>query len=107
MLTQKRKNMKIQIQSLHFTADKKLLDFIGKKLNKLDQYYDRIIDSDVILSLENLNTQIKDKVVVIRTKIPGSTLIARERAKAFEESVDLAIESLRRQLERYKSKIKN
>lgn len=99
--------MKLQIQSLHFTADKKLIEFIGKKMTKLDQVYDRIIDSDVILSLENLNTQIKDKVVVIRTKIPGSTLIAKERAKVFEESVDLAIESLRRQLERYKSKIKN
>lgn len=99
--------MKFQIQSLHFTADQKLLDFIGKKLSKLDQYYDKIIDSDVILSLENLNTQIKDKVVVIRTKIPGSTLVAKERAKVFEESVDLAIDSLRRQLERYKSKIKN
>lgn len=107
MLIQKLKIMKIQIQSLHFTADKKLLDFIGKKLNKLDQYYDRIIDSDVILSLDNLNTQIKDKVVVIKTKIPGSTLIAKERAKVFEESVDMAIESLKRQLERYKSKLKN
>lgn len=99
--------MKIQIQSLHFTADQKLLEFIGKKMNKLDQFYDRIIDSDVILSLDNLNAQVKDKVVVIRTKIPGSTLIAKEKAKVFEESVDLAIESLRRQLERYKSKIKN
>ena len=99
--------MKIQIQSLHFTADQKLLEFIGKKMNKLDQFYDRIIDSDIILSLDNLNAQVKDKVVVIRTKIPGSTLIAKEKAKVFEESVDLAIESLRRQLERYKSKIKN
>jgi len=99
--------MKIQIQSLHFDADQKLIEFIGKKMNKLDQFYDRIIDSDVILSLENLNTQVKDKVVVIRTKIPGNTLVAKERAKAFEESVDLAIESLRRQLERSKSKIKN
>lgn len=107
MLTLKPKKMKIQIQSLHFTADKKLLDFISKKMKKLDQFYDRIIDSDVILSLENMNTQIKDKVVVIRTKIPGTILIAREKAKVFEESVDLAIESLRRQLERYKTKIKN
>lgn len=99
--------MKVQIQSLHFDADQKLLQFITKKLDKLEGFYDRIIDSDVILSLEHLNTQIKDKVVVIKTKIPGTTLIAKERAKGFEESVDLAVESIRRQLERYKSKIKN
>jgi putative sigma-54 modulation protein len=99
--------MKVQIQSLHFDADQKLIQFINKKLGKLEGLYDKIIDSDVILSLDNLNTQIKDKVVVIKTNLPGTTLIAREKAKVFEESVDLAIESIRRQLERYKSKIKN
>ena len=96
--------MKTQIQTLHFTADQKLLSFIEKKINKLPLIYDKIIDSSVVLSMENLNTQVKDKVVVIKTNIPGNTLVAKEKAKAFEESVDLAIESLRRQLEKIKNK---
>ncbi len=96
--------MKIQIQTVHFDADQKLLSFIEKKVHKLSLFYDRIIDSKIVLSLENLNTQIKDKVVVIRTNIPGSTLVAKEKAKAFEESVDLAVDSLKRQLERNKNK---
>ncbi len=99
--------MKVQIQSLHFDADKKLVDFITKKVNKLQQFYDQIIDSDVVLSFENLNTQVKDKVVVIKTKIPGTTLVAKEKAKVFEESVDLAVESIKRQLDKYKQKIKS
>lgn len=98
--------MKVQIQSLHFDADKKLVDFITKKVNKLQQFYDQIIDSDVVLSFENLNTQVKDKVVVIKTKIPGTTLVAKEKAKVFEESVDLAVDSIKRQLDKYKQKIK-
>lgn len=96
--------MKIQIQTVHFTADQKLLSFIEKKVNKLTLFYDKIIDSSVVLSMENLNTQIKDKVVVIKTNIPGNTLVAKETAKVFEESVDLAIDSLKRQLERIKNK---
>ena len=96
--------MKIQIQTVHFTADQKLLSFIEKKINKLPLIYDKIIDSSVVLSMENLNTQVKDKVVVIKTNIPGNTLVAKETAKAFEESVDLAIDSLRRQLEKMKNK---
>ena len=96
--------MKTQIQTLHFTADQKLLSFIEKKINKLPLIYDKIIDSSVVLSMENLNTQVKDKVVVIKTNIPGNTLVAKEKAKAFEESVDLAIESLRGQLEKIKNK---
>lgn len=96
--------MKIQIQTLHFDADQKLLSFIEKKVTKLSVFHDKIIDSSVILSMENLNTQVKDKVVVIKANIPGTTLIAKETAKAFEESVDLAVDSLKRQIERLKNK---
>lgn len=96
--------MRVDIQTVHFTADQKLLDFIEKKVKKLTLFYDRIIDSSVVLSLENLNTQVKDKVVVIKTSIPGNVIIAKEKAKVFEESVDLAVDSLKRQLERIKNK---
>ncbi|HNB48752.1 MAG TPA: ribosome-associated translation inhibitor RaiA, partial [Chitinophagales bacterium] len=96
--------MKIQIQSLHFDADKSLKDFINKKLVKLETFYDKIIDSDVVLSLEQLNTQVRDKVVVIKTNIPGGTLIAKEKSKKFEAAVDLAVESLKKQLEKIKAK---
>ncbi|MCB0507972.1 MAG: ribosome-associated translation inhibitor RaiA [Chitinophagales bacterium] len=96
--------MKIQIQSVHFDADQSLKSFINKKLAKLETFYDRIIDSDVVLSLEQLNTQVRDKVVVIKTNIPGSTLIAKEKSKKFEEAVDLAVDSLKKQLSKIKSK---
>lgn len=99
-------SMKIQIQSLHFDADQSLKEFINRKLTKLETFYDRIIDSDVILSLEQLNTQVKDKVVVIKTNIPGNTLIAKEKSKKFEQAVDMAVDSLKRQIEKIKTKSK-
>jgi putative sigma-54 modulation protein len=99
-------SMKIQIQSLHFDADQSLKDFINRKLVKLETFYDRIIDSDVILSLEQLNTQVKDKVVVIKANIPGTTLVAKEKSKKFEQAVDMAVDSLRRQIEKIKTKKK-
>lgn len=99
--------MKVEIQTLHFNADSKLLDFINKKVNKLETFYDKIIGSDVILSLEQLNTQVKDKVVIIKTQIPGTILIAKEKSKKFEEAVDLATESIKRQMEKIKGKTVN
>lgn len=96
--------MKIQIQSLHFNADQKLLDFIGKKMNKLETFYDRVIGSDVILSLEQMNSQVKSKVVTIKAHLPGTVLIAKEKSRKFEEAVDLATESIRRQMLRMKSR---
>ena len=45
--------MKIRVQSIHFSADVKLLDFIQKKADKLDQFFDHIISGEVYLRLEN------------------------------------------------------
>ena len=96
--------MKVQIQSLHFNADQKLIDFIGRKMNKLETFYDRVIGSDVILSMEQMNTQVKYKVVTIKAHLPGTVLIAKEKSKKFEEAIDQATESIRRQMQRIKSK---
>lgn len=93
--------MKIHIQPLHFSADQKLIKFIEKKLGKLEQFFDKIISADVLLKLEN-SGQVKDKVVEIKLKIPGSILFIKDKAKTFEESVDKAISSLKRQLVKYK-----
>ena len=80
--------MKVEIQSVHFNADLKLKEFIVKKVEKLETYFDRIIESKVTLSLENNHTPVKDKIALIKIQIPGSVLVARESSKAFEESVD-------------------
>lgn len=89
--------MKINIQSLHFSTDRKLISFIEKKVRKLEQFFDRIISAEVHLKLEN-SGQIKDKIVEINLKIPGTVLFVKETSKTFEEAVDKAISSLKRQL---------
>lgn len=95
--------MKLQIQSIHFDADKKLLDFIQKKLNKLDSFYDRITGGDVYLRVENVETN--NKSVHIKLFIPGTSIMAKEQGSSFEEAVDLALENLKRQLKKTKEKM--
>jgi len=96
--------MKLQMQSVHFDADKKLLDFIQKKMDKLDTFYDKIIDGDVILRLDN-DDQKGNKVVNLKINIPGTVLIAKENAETFEEAVDEGVENLKNQLKKTKEKI--
>lgn len=98
--------MEVQIQSIHFDADVKLEAFVQKKLEKLETYYDRIVNAEVFLKLENNGSQIKNKIAHIKVHVPGATLFAEEKTKVFEESVDLAAESLRRQLKKHKEKIR-
>lgn len=95
--------MEIRMQSVHFDADVKLIDFIEKKLSKLETFYDNIISADIILKLENTG-QVQDKIAEVKLNVPGAVLISKESCKSFEEAIDLGSESLRRQLLRYKEK---
>lgn len=97
--------MKVHVNAVHFTADNGLVEFIQKKLNKLETFYDRIISSEVFLRLDKgdkLNTHIKQ--IEIKLYVPGSTLFVSEKGSTFEEATDLALDVLSRQVKRFKEK---
>lgn len=96
--------MQIDVQSIRFTVDGKLIDYIEKKIGKLDTFYDRIQKAEVYLKLENVNAQVKDKVAEVRLFLPGTDLFAKNINKSFEESVDECSEDLRRQIMKRKEK---
>jgi putative sigma-54 modulation protein len=95
--------MKITVQSIRFTADRKLLSFIQKKADKLDTFYDHIISGEVYLKLENVEDE-ANKITEIKLMLPGTQLFAKEQCKTFEEAADLAVESLRKQISKHKQK---
>ncbi|NJN41726.1 MAG: ribosome-associated translation inhibitor RaiA [Flammeovirgaceae bacterium] len=96
--------MKLQVHSIHFDADKKLIDFVQKKLDKLDTFYDRIQDGEVFLRINNEG--IENKTVEVKLRVPGSQLFAKEQAKTFEIGVDNAASALSSQLKKFKTKQK-
>jgi putative sigma-54 modulation protein len=98
-------SMKIHTEAVQFKADQKLHDYIAKKMEKLTTYFDRIINVEVKLRLEN-SGQVKDKVAEIQLQVPGQTLFAKETNKTFEQSIDGAVDNLRRQLTKYKDKLR-
>ncbi|MCG8409940.1 MAG: ribosome-associated translation inhibitor RaiA [Bacteroidales bacterium] len=95
--------MDIKIHSIHFDADKKLLNFIEAKVKKLILFYEGIIGAEVFLRLENDQSS-ENKVAEIRLDIPGNDVFAKKKTKSFEESIDNVVEALRRQLTKYKEK---
>ena len=96
-------NMKLQMHSIHFDADQKLKNFIQKRADKLETFYDRIIDGEVFMRLSKDDNH-SNKVVEIKVNIPGNQLFAREKSQSFEMAADLAVDALRRQLKKYKDK---
>ena len=97
--------MKVTVQSVHFNADQKLLDFIEAKLEKLDTHYDKIIESEVTLRLENASNN-ENKVAEIRLHVPGNDLFSKRQCSSFEEATDLAVDALRNQITKHKEKIR-
>lgn len=95
--------MKLQVHSIHFDADIKLIDFIQKKLNKLETFYDRLVDGEVFLRLNNEG--IENKTVEIKLRVPGNQLFAIEKARSFEAATDLAADALRNQLTKIKTRV--
>ena len=96
--------MKVNTQSVNFNADRKLIDFIQKRMDKLEQFYDKVIKSDVFLKVENTSEK-QNKIVEVRVSVPGDTFIVKKQCKTFEEGADIAAASLERQLKKRKEKL--
>jgi len=98
--------MQIDIRSIHFKADRKLESFIKERVEKLSQFYDGVIGTEVALKVANDENSDNNKVTEIRLNVRGNDLYAKKQSKSFEESTDSAVEALRRQLIKYKDKVR-
>ena len=97
--------MNIRINSVQFDADQKLEVFIQGKIEKLINHYDDIIGAEVFLRLGN-TPDLSNKITEIKLEVPGNDLFAKKMSKSFEESTDHAVEALRKQISKKKTKTK-
>ncbi len=96
--------MKPTIQSIHFDADAKLLQFIEDKVSKFDHFYNGIVDLQVYLRLDKDDKQ-GNKVVEIKVLVPNEVLLATEQNGTFEAAAVKAADNMKRQLSRYKERL--
>jgi len=96
--------MTVQIQSVHFDADKKLLAFVEERVDKLTTYYDGIIKSEVTLKLDKGDSA-ENKIAEIKLHIAGNDLFAKKQCKSFEEAIDTSIDALKSQVKKHKEKV--
>jgi len=97
--------MNITIQSVRFTVSEHLNQFADQKVSKLEHFFDGIVKAEVILKLDKSESS-ENKIAEIRLKLPGGELFSKKQTKTFEESVDLACDALRKQLLKWKEKVR-
>ena len=96
--------MNVNIQTVHFDADSKLTEYVLRKIEKLNQFHDRIIKVDVFLKLDNVVHTIKDKIAEIRIHVPKADFFVKSTSKSFEASFDEALEAIINQIKRKKER---
>ena len=97
--------MNIQIHSVRFDADKKLIDFVHLKLDKLTQFSEDIVNAEVYLRLDKDQDR-ENKISEIRLELPGGPLFAKKQSKSFEEATDDTIDALKKQITKHKQKMR-
>lgn len=95
--------MELKIQAIHFDATEKLNAFITKKASKLEKTCDNIIKAEFILKVVKPETA-KNKETAINVLLPGADLHAEKVCDTFEEGVDLCVDNILRQIEKYKER---
>lgn len=96
--------MKIDIQSIHFDADQKLVDFITQKVEKLKNFYQGHLDLRVFLKVAKAHAH-HNKVVEMKLMVNGQTLFVEHQDNTFESAIDLSLDQLVAQLRKYKEKL--
>lgn len=95
--------MTTNIQSVHFDADKKLINHVEEKVSKLKTFHEGIISGDVTLRLDKANNN-NNKIAEIKLHAPGQELFAKKQCSTFEEAIDTACDALRTQIKKHKEK---
>jgi ribosome hibernation promoting factor len=97
--------MKVNVHAVNFTVDKKLVDFVQERMNKLEKYYDKVVSSDVFLKVEKTSDK-ENKIAELKIHVPGDEFLVKKQCKTFEEAIDLCIEAAERLLVKRKEKIR-
>ena len=97
--------MKVNVHAVNFNVDRKLVDHIEERMNKLEKYYDKIVSSDVFLKVEQTSEK-ENKIVEVKIIVPGDEFMVKKQCKSFEEGIELASEALERLLLKRKEKLR-
>ncbi len=95
--------MNISVTARHFEASQHLREFTVDSVDKLNQFYDRIVSCDVIL--EPTSSAKKPQKVELIVKVPRKVLTVSEAAETYEKAISTAVDVLARQLKKYKQKL--
>lgn len=94
-----------QVTARHVDVSDRVYEYAQNRTQKLEQFYDGIVSAHVILSEDN--SPAENKTAEINIEVYQKRLSADDSADTHEQAINLCIDHLRRQLEKYKSNLRS
>ena len=91
--------MEVKIQSVKFDASKQLIEFVEKKMSRLERFEGNSTGVDVTLKLDK-DDEKGNKLALVTLHVPGGDIVSEQRARTFEEAVDMALDAVKRRIEK-------
>jgi len=94
-----------QITARHVDVSDRVRQYAEDRTGKLEQFYDGIVSAHVILGEDN--SPAENKTAEINIEVYQNHLSAEDSASTHREAINLCVDHLRRQLEKYKAKLRS
>ncbi len=97
--------MVTRVQTIHFDASQQLLEFVEKKVAKLEKLCEGATSLDVAMKLIKPETAM-NKEVSLKLSTGGGELFASKISDTFEDALLGSIDALKGQIEKKREKMK-
>ena len=94
--------MQINLTGHHVEITDSLRDYVNEKIGRLEKHFDKVIDTHVILSVENVRQKAEATV-----NMSGNNIFAEATDDDMYASIDALADKLDRQVKKHKEKLKN
>jgi len=95
----------IIVQGKHLDVTPALRQYAEEKVGKITRYFDQVQEAQVVLSVERRDGLGKAQVVEVTVWGDGLVLRGEEASQDMYASIDLVFDKLRKQIEKYRSKM--
>ena len=96
--------MKVNVHAVNFSIDKKLVDFVQDRMDKLEKHHDKVVSAEVFLKVGKTSDK-ENKFAEVKISVPGDDFMVKKQCKTFEEAIDQTSDSLERLLQKRKEKV--
>ena len=99
--------MNLTISGHHLDVTPAIRDYVQNKLERITRHFDQVIDTHVILAIDNLTEKDKRQKAEINMQLPGKTVHVESVSQDLYAAIDMLMDRLDRQVVKHKSMLQN